>query len=187
MGIRDWFRSGRLEDEEGLGLQVELTAIGGLPELEALFIDIPAIDILRAIDAWKWLPIKGLTAIAVSAFGEVFLRDSDGAIHQIDTIEGKLTKVAKSLPQLTILLQDAEARDHLLFGGLVIGARNSGLILEPGECYDFKLAPVLGGKMGVEEMEKLSFVVKLHIAGQLHEQVKDLPPGTKINQVTISP
>ena len=187
MGIRDWFKSSSCENEEALGLQVELAPIGGSPELQALFIDIPAIDLFRAIDGWKWLPVTGLTAIAVSAFGEVFFRDSAGVVHQIDTIEGRLTKVANSLPELTTMLKDAEARDNLLLEGLVIGARKMGLILEPGECYDFKIAPVLGGKMGVEEMQKLSFVVKLHIAGQLHEQVKDLPPGTKINHVTISP
>ena len=69
---------------------------------------------------------------------------------------------------------------------MVIGARLKGLLLDDGECYDFKIAPVLGGKMSSDEMQKLSFVVKVHIAGQLHEQVKDLPPGTRITSVSIS-
>ncbi|MCW4463588.1 DUF1851 domain-containing protein [Sphingomonas sp. BT-65] len=186
MGIGDWFRRGKRKDEDVQLISVELTSIGGPPELDYLFIEIPEVDVIRAIDGWKWLPLKGLTAIAVSAFGEVFLRDSAGVIHQIDTIEGKLSKAANSLPELAAMLQDAEARDNLLFAGLVIGARRRGLILEPGECYDFRLAPIVGGNMGVDEMQKLSFVVKLHIAGQLHEQVKDLPPGTRISNVNIS-
>ncbi|MDK2767624.1 MAG: DUF1851 domain-containing protein [Sphingomonas sp.] len=186
MGLTDWF-SGKRKDAGDIDLPVELISIGGPPELAHLFIDIPAVDILRGLDGWRWVGLSGLTAIAVSAFGEVFFRDDVGAIHQIDTIEGKLSKVAASLPDLTATLQDADARDSLLLGGLVIGARNRGLLLEPGECYDFKLAPIIGGKMDVSDMEKLSFVVKLHIAGQLHEQVKDLPPGTPIGKVTILP
>lgn len=186
MGIGDWFRGGRRSGEDDFGVTVELASIGGPPELDFLFIEVPQVDILRAIEGWKWLKLSGLTAVAVSAFGEVFFRDSSGAIHQIDTVEGKLSRVSNSLAELTAVLQDAEARDSLLFGGLVIGARQRGMILEPGECYDFRMAPILGGQMGVDDLERLSFVVKLHIAGQLHEQVKDLPPGTKINQVTIS-
>ncbi|CAK12360.1 hypothetical protein pRL120651 [Rhizobium johnstonii 3841] len=186
MGIGGWFRGDRGKDRDDQGVTVELTPIGGPPELDFLFIEVPAVDILRAIDGWKWLSLVGLTVIAVSAFGEVFLRDGTGAVFQIDTIEGKLSKVANSIRELTAMLQNSEARDELLFGGLVIGARNRGLILEPGECYDFKIAPILGGQMSVDEIEKLSFTVKLHIAGQLHEQVKDVPPGTTIDQVTIS-
>jgi len=186
MGISDWLRRGKCEVETTAEMTVNLISIGGTSELSYLFIDVPTEDVLRAIDGWKWLPLQNLSAIAVSAFGEVFFSDPMGAIHQIDTIDGKLSKVANSLPELTAMLQDAEVRDSLLFGGLVIGARNEGLMLEAGECYDFKVAPVLGGQMRVDEMQKLSFVVKLHIAGQLHEQIKDLPPGTRINKVTMS-
>jgi hypothetical protein len=58
--------------------------------------------------------------------------------------------------------------------------------LESGECYDWKVDPALGGKISADEIVKRSFVVKVNISGQLHRQIKDLPPGTKINRVTIS-
>lgn len=45
---------------------------------------------------------------------------------------------------------------------------------------------MLGCPMDVEHMHKLSFVVKVHIAGQLHEQVKDLPLGTRIDRIEIT-
>ncbi|WP_299193344.1 T6SS immunity protein Tdi1 domain-containing protein [uncultured Erythrobacter sp.] len=188
MGWKNWFggKSDSEEDEQELDLAIDLVAIGGSPENAHLFIEVPEEDILRALDGWRWLPLSGLTAIAVSAFGEVFFRDVVGVIHQIDTIDGKLSKAANSLAELTVRLQEVEARDSMLFEALVIGARNRGLILESGECYDFRIAPVFGGTMNVAEMHKLSFVVKLHIAGQLHEQVRGLPPGTPISEITIS-
>jgi hypothetical protein len=187
MGIGDWIRGGKRKDEEGPGVGIDLTSIDGSPELQDLFIAVSGPDVLQAIDGWKWLPLKGLTAIAVSAFGEVFFRDAAGGIHQIDTIEGTLAKVADTLPAFTAILQETEARDRLLLAGLVAGARESGLLLAVGECYVFRLPPVLGGEMRVETMTKLSFVVKLDLAGQLHEQVRALPPGTPINGIQISP
>jgi hypothetical protein len=186
VGFGDWFGGGKRNDEAHIDIAVELSSIGGSPELAYLFIDVPASDVSRSLDSWKWLPLKGLEAVAVSAFGEVFLRDPAGVIHQIDTIEGRLSRVADSLPALTAMLQEPEARDRLLLGGLVMAARQRGLQLAAGECYDFRLPPVLGGQMGVDDMTKLSFVVKLDLAGQLHEQIKDLPPGTPIDKVSIS-
>ena len=186
MGIGDWFYGEGRKNSADHGVAVDLTPIKGPPELDFLFIDIPAVDIHRAIDRWNWMSLSGLTVIAVSAFGEVFLRDGTGAVFQIDTIEGRLLKVASSTRALTAMLQDPQTRDERLLGGLVIGARNRGLILEPGECYDFKIAPILGGQMSLDEIAKFPFVAKLHIAGQIHEQVKNAPPGTTIDQVTIS-
>lgn len=185
MGWKDWFK-GKSEQEPALEITVELTAIGGAPEIESLFIQVPADDVLRGLDGWKWLPISGLTAVAVSAFGEVFFRDANGAILQIDTIEGKLSKVANTLSEFEAILQAEETRDAVLLEGFVIGAKSRGLLLSDGECYDFAVAPILGGEMSSMQMQTISFVVKLHIAGQLHEQVRGLPPGTKIGNVSIA-
>ncbi|MEZ0243986.1 MAG: T6SS immunity protein Tdi1 domain-containing protein [Sphingomonas sp.] len=167
-------------------VSVALAHIGGTPELDFLLISPAEDDIVRALDGWHWIGLAGLTAIAVSAFGEVFFQDANGSILQLDTIEGKKRIVAGSLAEFTANLLEADRRDDLLLAGLIIGARNAGMLLSPGECYDFRVAPVLGGAMDVEHIEKLAFVVKLHIAGQLHEQVKDLPPGTRIDSVSIS-
>lgn len=187
MGIRDWFNGKRDEDGTKPVLAVDLVTIGGPPELGHLFIDVPADKIAGALEAWGWIGLEGLTVIAVSAFGEPFFRDPRGAIHQLDTLEGRLNDVAGSLSGFTAMLQEAAARDELLLAGLVLGAIRRGLILAPGECYDFKIAPILGGEISADQIETMSFLVKLHIAGQLHDQVRHLPPGTKINSVTIGP
>jgi len=44
----------------------------------------------------------------------------------------------------------------------------------------FKVAPVLGAAIAVENIEVMDFEVIVHIAGQLHRQVGDLPPGSRI-------
>lgn len=163
--------------------QPELLKIVGHPELDFLFIEPSAESIMNGLDGWKWLNLGGLRPIAVSAFGDVFFVDQNSEILQLDWIEGNIVHVATNLKTFEDLLQTEEARDQLLLGGFVIGARDRGMILDEYECYDFKIMPILGGKMIAENVEKQSFLVKLHLAGQLHEQVKDLPPGTPINNI----
>ncbi|WP_165356327.1 T6SS immunity protein Tdi1 domain-containing protein [Sphingosinicella sp. BN140058] len=162
-----------------------LQPIAGLPELRHMFIAPAPSDILRGLDGWSWLNLDGLVVIAVSAFGDLFLQAPDGTIRMLDTIGGELREVAADLPDFAERLQDGDVRADLLLPALVEGARDTGLRLEAGECYDFRLPPVLGGEMNVEAIGKTPFVVKLDLAGQLHAQVKDLPPGTPIGGITL--
>ncbi len=53
------------------------------------------------------------------------------------------------------------------------------------QVYGFKIAPVLGGQVAVSNVEVIDFVVSINILGQLHKQVRNLPPGTPITGVTI--
>lgn len=164
---------------------VMLQPIGGPPELRHVFIDPAPSDILRGLDGWTWMTLDGLVVVAVSAFRDLFLRAPDGAIHMLDTIGGELREVAADLPDLAERLRDSDVRADLLLPALVEGARDKGLRLEAGECYDFRLPPVLGGEMTVEAIGKSPFVVKLDLAGQLHAQVKALPPGTPIRGIDL--
>jgi hypothetical protein len=176
----------RPEARDDEGFSVDLVHIGGTPELEHLFISPSVEDVHRALDGWKWIGLTGLRAIAVSAFGEVFFQSADDTVLHLDTLEGRLSPVSRDLPEFIAKLLEAEHRDALLLGGLVMSARSRGMPLPPGHCYDFKLPPALGGAMDVDQIRTQLFVVKLDLAGQLHEQVKDLPPGTPIDKITIS-
>ncbi|MGX9145461.1 T6SS immunity protein Tdi1 domain-containing protein [Mesorhizobium sp. 128a] len=155
-------------------------------ELQFLFIEPSAEDVAEALDGWKWIGLDGLEPAVVSTFGDIFFRARDGSIHHLDMLDGQLGRVARNWAEFQAILQNETRRDELLLAGLVIAAQKNGLIPAAGQCYDFKKPPVLGGEMNVREMETTFFVVKVHIAGQIHRQVKDLPQGTKINKVTIS-
>ena len=47
------------------------------------------------------------------------------------------------------------------------------------------MSPALANAFGDLFMTVSDFVVTVNIAGQIHEQIKDLPPGTKISGLTI--
>lgn len=185
MGIRNWFNPKNNKTKTGLDLSVEWASIIGPAEIDNLFIRIADEEIIDLMDAWNWLPINHMTIIATSAFGDVFFQNDLGEVHYIDTIEGKLAKAANSMSEFKALFQQEDARDHFLLAGFVMAARANGLILTKDECYDFKIAPILGGEMTLDQIEKTPISVKLHIAGQIHEQVKNLPVGSKIDKITI--
>jgi hypothetical protein len=181
------FRSGRGESRDtGTATPIEVVRAAWPLDLQLLFIEPSAKDVERALDGWKWIGMDGLRPAAVSAFGDIFFVAADESVQILDMIEGCLTQASGTWSELTAQLKYADRRDELLLAGLVMAARSKSLVLGAGECYDFKIAPVLGGEMSVETMVKTFFVVKVHIAGQIHRQVKDLPPGAKINKVTIS-
>jgi hypothetical protein len=142
-------------------------------------------DIKSALESWDWIDFSGLTPIAVSCFGDIFF-DSESAIYFLDTLEGRLKEICKTRTELQALLNTTEGQDEFLLGGLVDAIRARGVELKEGECYDFKVSPVLGGPIEVENVWKMNFEVSLNIAGQIHRQVKDLPPGTKITEVRLA-
>ena len=142
-------------------------------------------DLRRGFESWAWLGPPKVPPLFVSAFGDAFFERS-GRVLMLDTLEGKLVPVARSIGELRRKLDETEAQDSLLSSVWIQAAQRRGIVLEPGECYDWKVAPALGGPISADAIVKLSFVVKVNVAGQLHGQIKGLPPGTKINRVTIS-
>jgi len=139
----------------------------------------------RGLESWSWIDIENKVPVLASLFGDVFLQDMRGYWF-LDSVEGTLTTVATTRDELQTTLDTEEGQDSFLMGGLAMSAERLGILLQPNEVYDFKIPPVLGGKTGVENIVKMDFVVSLNIAGQLHDQIRHLPPGTKIKGIQLT-
>jgi Domain of unknown function (DUF1851) len=139
---------------------------------------------VRALESWSWLDLAGKLPVLASLFGDVFLQDRQGYWF-LDTIEGRLTMIAATQDELQTILGTEEGQDHYLLGGLAMAAERHGLRPQPGEVYGFRVPPVLGGKTELDNVIVMDFVVSVNIAGQIHDQVRDLPPGTQIAGVQI--
>ncbi|MEV0455286.1 hypothetical protein [Catellatospora methionotrophica] len=138
----------------------------------------------QALDAWSWLGLEGRKPLFTSLFGDVFLAGRDGCSY-LDTIEGALTRVWASADELERELSTEQGQDRYLLGGLAAQADARGLRLGPDQVYTFMPPPVIGGGVTVESVVVESFTVAVNIAGQIHEQVRDLPPGTSVTGVTL--
>ncbi|MES2265386.1 MAG: hypothetical protein V4520_01415 [Bacteroidota bacterium] len=77
--------------------------------------------------------------------------------------------------------------DAMLSGDLFLEAlkwsKVSGLKYE--KCLTPKNSLLLGGEDVLEEYEVADLGVYWHIQGQIYNQIKDLPPGTKINSIKL--
>lgn len=138
----------------------------------------------EALESWSWLPLGDKRPVQATVFGDVFLQDSEGYWF-LDSLEGKLTRVSETQEELQELLSTPEGQDRYLMAGLADAAELKGLRLQPSEVFDFTKPPVLGGRFEVENLKPNDFVVSLNISGQIHDQVRKLPPGTKISNVKI--
>jgi Domain of unknown function (DUF1851) len=139
-------------------------------------------EFVRALESWAWLDLSSTAPVFTSLFGDVFLRADDGWWY-LDTIEGTLSRRWATQEELAAELVTDEGQDQYLLGGLALEARQRGIDLQPQQVYDFRLPPVLGGAFDVENIVAVDFVVAVNIAGQLHDQVRDLPPGTSISEI----
>ncbi|MCU7728936.1 DUF1851 domain-containing protein [Actinoplanes sp. KI2] len=137
-----------------------------------------------ATESWAWLDLAGKTPIFASAFGDIFFRAADG-FWWLDTVEGTLTRPWRTADELSAALNSAEGKEQYLLRTLAAEAERAGLIPGPDQVYDFKVTPALGGSIDVSNIGVIDFVVGVNISGQLHDQVRDLPAGTRITGVTI--
>lgn len=138
----------------------------------------------RALDDWGWLDLSGKVPVCASPFGDAFLEAQDG-IWWLDHVEGKLSREFDSRDHMVESLQSEEQQDHYLMAGLALAAERNGLTAGPDEVYGFTIPPVLGGSIALENIEVYSFVVYASLTAQTHQQVKDLPPGTRIKGFSI--
>jgi hypothetical protein len=139
----------------------------------------------EATESWGWLDLAGKTPIFASPFGDVFYRADDG-FWWLDTLEGTLTRPWRTPDELNSALNSDEGQDLYLLGALAMAAQRAGLVAGPDQVYDFMISPVLGGPIEVGNIGVIDFVVGVNIAGQLHDQLRVMPPGTAISGVTIS-
>ena len=138
----------------------------------------------RALESWNWIGVGDKGPLFTSPFGDVFFR-YDAGFWWLDTLEATLTREWATAEDLTAALNTPEGQDRYLLAGLAASAERQGITPTAMQVYGFKIAPVLGGEVGLANVEAIDFVVSINLLGQLHQQVRDLPPGTAISGFTL--
>jgi hypothetical protein len=140
----------------------------------------------QALESWSWIGIEGKRPFLASLFGDVFLADSTG-IWMLGLLDGSLERRWGDRAALLSSFETEDGRDEHLLAGLAFGAHSRGLLLQPNEVYNFEPPPVLGGPIDVDHMVPTDFVVAVNLGGQLHQQVRQYPAGTKISGFRYEP
>jgi hypothetical protein len=134
---------------------------------------------------WRWLVGDEMHLFMVSSCGDMFLSDRQGRVFWLDSGTGQLQQIACSRAEFDTLRQQQQYADQWFMPQLVGDLMASGVQLGPGQCYGYKKPPILGGEITIDNFEPTDLSVHFGILGQIHRQVKDLPPGTKISNIKI--
>jgi hypothetical protein len=138
------------------------------------------LDIDRLLVEWRWLCKEPLALIARNAFGDLFLRDEAGHVHQLDVAIGKLTKVADSEAQFRELALSIERQEEWFAVADEKAAIARGLEPNGTQCIGFSV-PLVFAESGSPDT---AFVADLyeHVSflGDLNHQIADLADGAKV-------
>lgn len=133
------------------------------------------------LSEWLWLAPRDAEPMLPTACGDLFLRSRDGSIAFLDTYAGSCNTVAPGYEQWKVMLNDAEQLEDWFRGGLIGALLTAGLSREPGQCFSPLVPQIVNGSWEPSNFHACDLVVHLAVLGQIHRQVKDLPPGTKIS------
>jgi hypothetical protein len=138
----------------------------------------------RALASWRWIGLDGLEPWFSTAFGDIFLL-GDSGVHWLDIAAGELTVPFATTEEAKRVLATDDGLDEYLLAGLAFAAEEAGLVAEGSEILDYKVPPVLGGDFEVDNLRVTDFEVAVGLAGQLHEQIKDLPDGAEVTGIEL--
>jgi hypothetical protein len=138
-------------------------------------------DAADLVEDWLWLIPKDAEPMLPTACGDLFLRLPDGGIAFLDTYAGSYGTVAPDYQQWKVMLNDPDRLEAWFRGGLVTELLESGLKREPGHCFSPFVPQIVSGSWRPSNFHACDLLVHLSVLGQIHRQVKDLPPGTRIS------
>lgn len=145
-----------------------------------LVIPLNSIDPLRLLEFWRWLLSDSLRPWFATALGDLFLREPNGAVWWLDVGSGELQTVARDEEQLRNLLDNPDNTSRWFGEALVDRLRQSGIVLGPGECYSYRLLPILGGEYKPENFRVYDCLTHFRVWGPIHEQLQDVPDGSQV-------
>jgi hypothetical protein len=141
----------------------------------------PAASVLEVLRTkWSWALPEVIRILAQNRFGNVLVELGDGSIWRVCPEDLVASKVAGSKADIAGLWTDHEFQTDWSVDAWIEVAEPTLGPLKEGQCYGFKIWPVLGGTYEIENMAIKSTLEWLAVSGDVGRQIKDLPPGAEI-------
>ena len=170
-------------------LVMVLTGCGGAGSFERLLARPTGVaaSFHEVAKAWDWLLPTNVEPLLVTALGDVVFRDASGAIFFLDTAAGTFTKIATSEEQFAAYARDASFVSAFFDPDFVHALQKTHGPLKPDMVFSPVVPEILSGKRTADNFTPSRWDAHLWTLGQIHEQVKDLPPGTPITKINVEP
>ncbi len=149
-------------------------------QLSDYTIDLSRLDLTSCLRAWSWLLSEPFHVHIMNCFGDVFLTLEDRSVQLLSMDSGDLKRLAASQEEFARLLEDPPTANDWLLIPLVGSLRRAGRIIQQGQCYGFRLLPVLGGSYEPSNIVVQPVTEYLAAVGQLNLKIRDYPDGTKV-------
>lgn len=108
-----------------------------------------------------------IAPIAMSKFGDWFLRHEDGSTYELSVLEGTHEKIASSPEEFTAMMNQQSWQEQHLLSLLVLSLHEKGIIPKEEECYAFAPHPILTGKIQLAHVMVMEIGVWQHICSQI--------------------
>jgi hypothetical protein len=106
--------------------------------------------------SWMKLLPPGFSLWMVNRIGDVIGGTADGAVYWLDVGTEQVARIAASRDDFMAKINEGSNARQWLATPLIDSCVAAGMTLQPGQCYGFKVAPLLGGDYVVENMEPLA-------------------------------
>ena len=143
-------------------------------------IDQTGLDWASLLEEWHWLLTPRFSIWLFTRAGDLFITLPNGSIHMLEVGSGELSRVADSRDDACAKIDQPGVADKWPRIPVIDQLVASGCVLGPGQCYSYKILPVLGGSYKAEERVLLPIREHFGAWGSLHRQIADLPDGAEI-------
>jgi len=148
--------------------------------LDDYILDTSQINWKDVLEEWYWLLPENFTVWLVNRFGDIFMIYPDDKIYLLEIDAGKISHVANSQDHFCTLIDQNENADDWLLIPLINKLVAQNVIPANNECYSLAVPTVLGGQYELSNIKTCDIEVYYAFNGQIHQQIKDLPEGTKV-------
>jgi hypothetical protein len=143
--------------------------------------DINKVDVQDITQAWLWKLQDQRRLFLISVVGDLFFIGNKDEVNWLDVGSGDLQTIAEDVDDFKQRLHDSENIENWFLESIVQELYKSGQTLADNEVFSYKTLPIMGGDYNVSNFAPTDMSVHFTLAGQIHEQIKDLPDGTQVN------
>ena len=143
--------------------------------MRALMLEMKDLTHTEPLRDWDWLVSPRMTPLMVSVFGDVLLGAPDGSLWLLSMLDGECQQIAADAAEYNRLKRDPEWLDEWFLAAWQEIADRRGLQPKADECLGWKVHPLVGGQIEVDNLQVFSLRLYQSLMAQLHRQLRSSP------------
>ncbi len=140
-------------------------------QLKDYTIDPAGHDWPTLLKEWRWLLRWPYKVWMVTRAGDLLLTTTPGTVHMLDVGQGEMRQIGDSKEDVLEHICMSCKSGNWLMRPVVDKLSSSGVMLEPGQVYSYKVSPALGGTYAADNRVVMSVKDHLDKWGKVHAEL----------------